>query len=238
VPVVSVGVHTHAVLPWFTWWGGRRSRGMVLCPLGVPDPLGVPVRHAMQHGADDSSGFHAGMGGTEAAVHPAAEGDMVVRPSDEEAPVSDQYDAPQTVRAGPRSDPDGDRADDVDWRRALSRCRPCYRGTRHPVRPCSARWCGRTRRVVGGQTGAPPVARRPYTRLRFYRISADTRAPRHGRALRLDGGRSVRSGLLRSELVRDGITRRAGVRAGCLQLDEDHMRRGLPDVLPVVLLRW
>ncbi|WP_158293287.1 hypothetical protein [Kribbella sp. VKM Ac-2500] len=38
---------------------------------------------------------------------PAAEGDMVVRPSDEEVCVSDRYDGPQTVRAGPRSDPDG-----------------------------------------------------------------------------------------------------------------------------------
>ncbi|WP_158293943.1 hypothetical protein [Kribbella sp. VKM Ac-2568] len=51
--------------------------------------------------------FHAGKGGIEAEVHPAAEGDMVVRPSDEGASVSDRYDGPQTVRAGPRSDPDG-----------------------------------------------------------------------------------------------------------------------------------
>lgn len=40
----------------------------------------------MQHGAEDGSGLHAGKGGTETEVHPAAEGDMVVRPSDEEAP--------------------------------------------------------------------------------------------------------------------------------------------------------
>jgi hypothetical protein len=40
----------------------------------------------MQHGADDGSGFHAGKGGSEAQVHPAAEVDMVVSPSDEAAP--------------------------------------------------------------------------------------------------------------------------------------------------------
>lgn len=99
--------HTPAVLPWFTWWGGKRSRGIVLCPGGAPEPLSVPVRYAMEYGPDDGSGFHAGKGGIEAEVHPTAEGDMVVRPSDEEAPVSDRYDGPQTVRAGPRSDPDG-----------------------------------------------------------------------------------------------------------------------------------
>jgi hypothetical protein len=70
---------------------------MVLCSRGAPDPLDVPVKYAMQHCADDCSGFHAGKGGTEAEVHPAAEGDMVVRPSDEEAPVSNRYDGPQTV---------------------------------------------------------------------------------------------------------------------------------------------
>lgn len=34
---LGVGRCSHpAVLPWFTWWGGRRSRGMVLCTRGVP----------------------------------------------------------------------------------------------------------------------------------------------------------------------------------------------------------
>ena len=69
-PLESVGAHTPAVLPWFTWWRGRRRRGKVLCPRCTPDPLGVPVRHAMQHSADDGSGFHAGKGGTEAEAHP------------------------------------------------------------------------------------------------------------------------------------------------------------------------
>jgi hypothetical protein len=59
---------------------------MVLCPRGAPDPLGLPVRHSKQHGAEDGSGFHAGKDDTEAEVHPATEGDTVVRPSDEEAP--------------------------------------------------------------------------------------------------------------------------------------------------------
>jgi hypothetical protein len=39
----------------------------------------------MQHGAEDGSGFHTGKGGIEAEVHPATEGDMELRPSDEEA---------------------------------------------------------------------------------------------------------------------------------------------------------
>jgi hypothetical protein len=43
----------------------------------------------MQHGAEGGSGFHAGKGDTEAEVHPATEGDMVVRLSDEQAPVSE-----------------------------------------------------------------------------------------------------------------------------------------------------
>jgi len=59
---------------------------MVLYPGGAPDPLGVPVRHPKQHGADDGSGFRAGKDDTEAEVHSATEGDTVVRPSDEEAP--------------------------------------------------------------------------------------------------------------------------------------------------------
>ena len=86
--------------------------------------------------------FHAGKGGIEAEVHPTAEGDMVVRPSDEEAPVSDRYDGP----------PNGSGRTSIGpgrvivrmtsrRRRAFSRRRPCYRRTRHPVRQCS-RWCG------------------------------------------------------------------------------------------------
>ena len=73
-------------------------------------PAVPPIRSVFQSGMRCSMVLmtvlaSCGKGGIEAEVHPAAEGDMVVRASDEEAPVSDRYDGPQTVRAGPRSDP-------------------------------------------------------------------------------------------------------------------------------------
>jgi hypothetical protein len=140
-PLESVGAHTPAVLTWFTWWGGRRSRGMVLCPR-VP-----PIRSVFQSGMRCSMVLMTVLASIRARAVSKAEATRRpkatrVRPSDEEAPVSDRYDGPQTVRAGPRSDPDDDRADDGEGRRALSRRRPCYRRTRHPVRRCSPRWCG------------------------------------------------------------------------------------------------
>jgi hypothetical protein len=91
-------------------------------------------------------------GGTEAEVHPAAEGDRVVRPSDEEAPVSDRYDGSQTVRAGPRSDPDGDRADDVE---GAPRLQPAS-----PVPPADASPCSTVlpEMVLPEMVRLPPVA--------------------------------------------------------------------------------
>jgi hypothetical protein len=140
------------LIPRLRCFGSRGGEGGVAAewscaPRGAPDPLGVPVRHAMQHGADDGSGFHTGKGGIEAEVHPAAEGDMVVRPSDEETPVSDRYDGPQTVRAGPRSDPDGDRADDVE---GAPRLQPASPALPADASPCST--------VLPKMVRLPPVA--------------------------------------------------------------------------------
>jgi len=101
----------------------------------------------MRHGAEDGSGFHTGKGDTEAEVHPATEGDTVVRPSDEETPVSDLYDGPQTVRTGPRSDPDGDRADDIE---GAPRPQPASPELPADASPCST--------VLPEMVRLPPVA--------------------------------------------------------------------------------
>ncbi len=67
--------------------------------------------------------------------------------SDEETPVSDQYDGPQTVRAGPRSNPHGDRADDVE---GAPRLQPASPVSLADASPCST--------VLPEMVRLPPVA--------------------------------------------------------------------------------
>jgi hypothetical protein len=86
---------------------------MVLCP-AVP-----PIRSVFHSGMRCSTVLTTVLASMPATAHRRGSTPRVRRrhggpSSDEETPVSDHYDGPQTVRAGPRSDPHGDRADDVE----------------------------------------------------------------------------------------------------------------------------